>query len=233
MCCFQNELVSDNFGANGVGTTTTTGQTEAAFCTFSQRHLMGFEDMPHRQHSLDGMNNANSPTVEKKLAEMADSIRSEFDTFLNDDSLKMIEGDIRNFETSAKEALDDLKVGLLNLVQDQMEVVKLAYDELITAINRNINNGDNNSIAEIPDIENLGDGAEPAATDPQSLNFDAFEMKLREKFTVLLDELLKELKETTYVQSNFLSNGNGAAYTSSSESYDQMMASTISNNHGS
>jgi hypothetical protein len=28
MCCFQNELVSDNFGANGLGTTTTTGQTE-------------------------------------------------------------------------------------------------------------------------------------------------------------------------------------------------------------
>jgi Rod binding domain-containing protein len=58
-------------------------------------------------------------------------------------------------------------------------------------------------------------------------------LKLREKFTALLDELLKELKETTYVQGNFLSNGNGTAYTSSSGIYDQMMASTISNNYGS
>jgi hypothetical protein len=233
MCCFETEMVSDNIGANGVGTTTTTGQTEEAFCTFSQRHLMRFEHMPHRQRAFDGRNNTNPPTVEKNLAELADSIRSELDTIPYYDSLNIDEGDVRNFETSAKEALDDFKDGLLNLVQDQMELISLAYNELLTAISGNINNGDNNSIAEIPEIENDDDGAAPATTDPQPFNFDALEMKLREKFTALLDELLKELKETTYVQNNFLTKGNGEAYRSFSGNYEQMMASTISSDHGS
>jgi hypothetical protein len=97
----------------------------------------------------------------------------------------------------------------------------------------NIKNAENNSIAEIPNIENLGDGVEPATTDPQPFNFDAFEIKSLEKFTALLDEVLNELKETTYVQGNFLSNATGVTYTSSFGIYDQMMASTISNNHNS
>ncbi len=127
-------MVSGNFGANGFGTTMTVGQTDEALCTFSERHLMGFEDMPHRQYAFDGMNNINPPTIEENFAKFADSIRSEIDTTLYSDSLNTIEGDIRNFETSAKEALDDFTDGLLNLVQDQMELINLAYDELITAI---------------------------------------------------------------------------------------------------
>jgi len=52
------------------------------------------------------------------------------------------------------------------------------------------------------------------------------------KFIATLDELLKGIRETTYVQDNFVTKGNGAAYASLSKNYDQMMASTISNNHG-
>ena len=106
----------------------------------------------------------------------------------------------------------------------------MAYDELITAISGNFNNDESNTTGEIPDIENPGDSADLTATDPQPFNFDEFEMKLREKFIATLDELLKKLKETTYAQDDLAAKGNGAAYTSLSKNYDQMMASTISNN---
>ena len=127
-------MVSRNFAANGGEKPMATGQTEEAFCTFSESHLMGFADMPHRQYAFDGINNFNLPTVEEKIAKFADPIRSEIDTFPYNDSLNTIEVDIRNFETSAKEALDDFTDGLLNLVHDHMELVNLACDELINAI---------------------------------------------------------------------------------------------------
>ena len=191
MCCFETEMVSGNFTTNGIGTTMATGQTEEASCTFSERHLLRFEDRTHRQYAFDGMNNINPPAVEDDFAKFTDSIRSEINTIPYTDSLNAVEGDIRNFETSAKEAMDDFTDGLMNLVQDQMELINLAYDELITAINGSFNNGDNNPVAEIAEIEKNGDGADPAATIPQPFDFGEFEMKLREKFIAALDELLK------------------------------------------
>ena len=296
--CFETEMVSGNFSANGVRTTMTVGQTDEALCTFSERHLMGFTNMPHRQYAFDGMNNFNLPTVEEKTAKFAEPIRTEIGTIPDNDSLNTVEVDIRNFETSAKEALDDFTDGLLNLVHDQMEfinlacdelinaisgnfnksdsntiaeipdiantgdltdpvvpapqafnfdkierllnliqdqakLINLAYDELITAISGNFNNDESNTVAEIPDIENPGDSANPTATASQLFNFDEFEMKLREKFIAALDELLKGIKETIYVQNNLVAKGNGAACASLSKNYDQMMESIVSNNHGS
>ena len=55
-------------------------------------------------------------------------------------------------------------------------------------------------------------------------------MKLREKFITVLDELFNGLRQAMSVQDGFDAQGNGSAFASIAENYDQMMASTNSNN---
>jgi hypothetical protein len=233
MCCFETEIAPGNFSANGTETPMATGQPEEVFCTFHERHFRGFEDMHHHNNSFAIMNNFDPPAVEEIVGKVADSIRSELDTIPDNNTLNTIEANIRNFETTVKEALDNFTKGLLNLVQDQTKLFDPASDELTNANSGFINNDDSNPEAEIPDSENTGDVADTATTSPQPFKFDEFEMKLKEKFFVAWDELIKGLREARDVRDNFVAKGNGAAYASFSGNYEQLMESAISNNHSS
>ena len=230
MCRFETEIARENFSFNGAETAMPEGQPEEVICTFHQRDFRAYADFCHQQNSCYGMNNFDPLTVEENFGQFADSIRSEINTIPDNDTLNAVETDIKNFETSVKEALENFTNGLLNIVQDQSKLFSLAYDELINAISGYFNNDDSNPVAEITTTENSGDGVDVATTDPQLFKFDEFEMTLREKFIAALDELFNGLRQAISVQDGFDAQGNGAAFASVAENYDQMMESTNSNN---
>ncbi len=234
MRCFQTDIAQGYIGTDETDPPMATGQPEEVIWTSHQRDFRGYADFCHHHHSCCGMNNFDPPAVEENFGKFAGSIRSEIDTIPDNDTLNALEADIINFETSVKEAMDNFTSGLLNIVQDQTKLFNLAYDELKNAISGYFNTDDESDpVAAIPETENIGEGVDSATTDPQLFKFDEFEMKLREKFIAALDELFNGLREVMYVQDGFVAQGNGAAFASIAENYDQMMESTNSNKLGS
>ncbi len=220
------------------------------------------------------MNYVDPAAVDEHFGNFADSIRTEIGTIPDNEILNTIEADIRAFESSVKEALDNFANDLLNLFQDQTQLFTMAFDGLINAISGQFNNdgsipgaevpdddgtpaaevpdGDGISVAkapgddsiptaqvpddnstavgEIPDTGNVGDVDDSGAIGIEPFNYDEFEMNLREKFIAALDELLKRFREAASVQADFFANENGTAIGRIAENYEQMMASTDSNN---
>lgn len=231
MCCFDTLLDSGDFRTNGGEKPMAAGQPEEVICNFHERDFMGFANICHRHNSFDVMNYVDPAAVKENFSNFTNSVKSEIDTIPGDDALNAIETDIRNFETSVKETLDNFTNELLNFVQDQTKLFNIAYDKLINAISGYVNSYDSDPEAELPDIDNTGDVADSATADSRSFKFEEFEIKFREKFIAALDELLNELKEATYVQDNFIAKGIGTAYENYSGNYDQMMESNNSNDH--
>lgn len=230
---FETEIATRNLDATGNETPLATGQPEEIICTFHERYLRGFADFHHGHHSADQMNNFNPPTIGENFGKFADSIRSGMDTIPDSDTRTAIEGDITNFETSVKETLDNFKNEFMNLVQDQTELLNGAFEQLINAISGYFENDGVDPATETAGDENILDSTDLTATDPQKFKFEEFEINLREKFIAELDEFLKKLKETAWVQEDFAAKANGATYQNFPENYEQMMAITNSNNHGS
>ena len=261
MCCFETEMASGNFAAVETETPAATGQPEEFFCSCYQGHLRGFSDI--QQNSFAAMNYVDPAAVDEHFGNFADSIRTEIGTIPDNEILNTIEADIRAFESSVKEALDNFANDLLNLFQDQTQLFTMAFDGLINAISGQFNNdgsitgaevpdGDGISVAkapgddsiptaqvpddnstavgEIPDTGNVGDVDDSGAIGIEPFNYDEFEMNLREKFIAALDELLKRFREAASVQADFFANENGTAIGRIAENYEQMMASTDSNN---
>jgi len=230
MPCFQADIAPGYFGTDGTERPMAIGQPEEVIYTSPQKYFRGYADFCHHHNSCYGMNNFDPPAVDENFGKFTDSIRSEIGTIPDNDALNAIEADITKFETSVKEALDNFTSGLLNIVQDQTNLINLAYDELKNAISGYFNTDDKSDpVAAIPEAENTSDGVDSATTDPQLFKFDEFEMKLREKFMAALDELFNGLREVMSVQDGFVAQGNGAAFASIAENYDQMMESTNSN----
>ena len=231
---FQADIAPGYFGTDGTEPPMAIGQPEEVIYTPHQKYFRGYADFCHHHHSCYGMNNFDPPAVAENFDKFTDSIRSEIDTIPDNDTLNAIEADIINFETSVKDALDNFTSGLLNIVQDQTKLFNLAYDELKNAISGYFNTDDESDpVAAIPETENIGEGVDLATTDPQLFKFDEFEIKLREKFIAALDELFNGLKEAMSVQDGFVAQGNGAAFASIAENYDQMMESTNSDKQAS
>jgi len=230
---FETEIATSSLDATGNETPLETGQPEEIICTFHERHCRGFADFHHGHHSVDLMNNFNPPPVGENVDKFADSIRSGIDTIPDSDTRTAIEGEITNFETSVKETLENFTNEFRNLIQDQTELFNTAFEQLINAISGYFENDGVDPSTETAGNENIVDSTDLTATDPQTFKFEEFEINLRDKFIAALDEFLKNLKETAWVQEDFAAKANGAAYPSYSENYEQMMAITNSNNHGS
>ncbi len=250
MCRFEAEMASGNFTVDGTETPAATSQPEESFCSCCQAHLSGFSNI--QQNSFAAMNYVDPAAVDENFGNFADSIRTEIGTIPDNEILNTIESDIRAFEDSVKEALDNFANDLLSLVQDQTNLFSMAFEGLINAISGQFNSEDSlpavevaedgaklvtevldedgNPVTAIPDTGNVGDVDGSVATGPEPFNYDEFEMNLREKFIAALDELLKRFREAASVQADFFANENGTAIGRIAENYDQMMASTDLNN---
>jgi hypothetical protein len=247
MCRFEAEMASGNFTVDETETPAATGQPEEFFCSCCQAHLSGFSDI--QQNSFAAMNYVDPAAVDENFGEFANSIRTEIGTIPDNEILNTIESDIRAFEASVKEALDNFANDLLSLVQDQTNLFSMAFEGLINAISGQFNSDDSlpavevaedgtKSVAEVLDkdgnpvtaIPDNGEVDDSVATGPEPFNYDKFEMNLREKFIAALDELLKRFREAASVQADFFANENGTAIGRIAENYDQMMANTDLNN---
>jgi hypothetical protein len=229
ICCFEM-IDSGNFSAIGNEKPMAIGQPQDVGYCYHDRHFMDFTSTCRRHHSFSAVNNIDSAAVEDSFSSFTGLVKSEIDTIPGSNALSAIETDIRNFEISVKAALDNFTDDLMTLVQNQTELFDQAYTELVSAISGYFDRHGSDSASELSDIENTGDAGESATTNARSFNFEEFEIKFRETFMTALDELLKSLKEATYIRNDAVAEGSGQGHVGNSGNYAQLMESTHSSN---